>query len=155
MPKHLATALLIAGLVFTGTAWPHLNEDEPLQSYRQSWFALIGVTVNPLFSMLKGETPWDEKTLAASSGQLATLVNMEWRQGFAPGSEKGTTRAKPEIWENREDFKARMEDLREAADNLEQAVAGGERKAIAGSIGALGQACKACHDEYKSKDYLY
>ncbi|NND68324.1 MAG: cytochrome c [Halioglobus sp.] len=155
MPKLLTTALLVLGLAFSGTAWSHLDEDQPLQSYRQSWFALIGFTVNPLFSMLKGETPWDEKTLAASSGQLATLVNMEWRQGFAPGSEQGTTRAKPEIWENREDFKAKMEDLRKAANELDEVVAGGEREAIAGSIGALGQACKACHDEYKSKDYLY
>lgn len=155
MPKYLATALLVTGLAITGTAWSHLDEEQPLQSYRQSWFAMIGITVNPLFSMLKGETPWDEKTLAASSAQLATLANMEWRQGFAPGSEKGTTRAKPQIWENREDFKAKMEDFRNAANDLEEAVAGGERKAIAGSIGALGQACKACHDEYKSKDYLY
>lgn len=155
MPKHLTAALLVAGLAFTGHAWSHLDEEQPLQSYRQSWFAMIGITVNPLFSMLKGETPWNEDTLAASSKQLAMLANLEWRQGFAPGSDKGTTRAKPEIWDNREDFKAKMEDFREAANNLESAVAGGERKAIAGSIGALGAACKACHDEYKSKDYLY
>lgn len=155
MPKHIVTALLIAGLAFTGSTWSHMNEDEPIQSVRQSWFAMIGFTVTPLFSMVKGESAWNEESLAASSKQLATLANMEWRQGFAPGSEKGTTRAKPEIWENREDFKAKMEDFRQAANALEQAVAGGERKAIMGSIGALGQTCKACHDEYKAKDYLY
>lgn len=155
MPKQLTTALLIAGLAFTGHAWSHMNEEEPLQSFRQSWFAMIGFTAGPLFSMAQGESEWNEQTLAGASKQLATLANLEWRQGFAPGSEKGTTRARPEIWENRDDFKSRMEDFREAANSLEAAVAGGERKAIMVGIGALGQACKACHDEYKSKDYLY
>ncbi len=49
-----------------------------------------------------------------------------------------------------------MDDLKVAVNAL-QVVAeqGTDRKAIAEQVGATGKACKACHDDYKSKDYLY
>ena len=42
-----------------------------------------------------------------------------------------------------------------AVKELASVVEGGDRAAIAQQVGAVGQTCKACHDEYKSKDYLY
>ena len=76
-------------------------------------------------------------------------------RGFHDGAEKGTTRAKPEIWQNKEDFQSKLKDLREAADKLQRVANGTDRKAIAAQVGATGKACKACHDEYKAKNYLY
>ena len=38
---------------------------------------------------------------------------------------------------------------------LNAAAEGGDQKAIAAAVGEVGGACKACHDEYKSKNYLY
>ncbi|MFN2288497.1 MAG: cytochrome c, partial [Chromatocurvus sp.] len=70
-------------------------------------------------------------------------------------SEKGTTRAKPEIWDNMDDFESKLDDLRDAAASLDEAVEGGDRKNIANAVKDTGGTCKACHDEYKSKDYLY
>ena len=48
-----------------------------------------------------------------------------------------------------------MDDMAMAVKALQTAANSGDRKAIAGDIAATGKACKACHDEYKSKDYLY
>ena len=45
--------------------------------------------------------------------------------------------------------------MRDAVDGLSAVAASGDREQIAQQIGAVGQACKACHDDYKSKDYLY
>ena len=61
----------------------------------------------------------------------------------------------PEIWENMEDFESKMADLRAATEALEEAAESGDREQIAEAFAAAGGACKACHDEYKSKDYLY
>jgi cytochrome c556 len=100
--------------------------------------------------------PWQENEMAAYADQLAALVTLDVMRGFADGTDKGTTRAKPEIWENKPDFQAKMDDLTKAVNAL-QTVAnqGTDRKAIAEGVAATGKACKACHDEYKSKDYLY
>ena len=59
------------------------------------------------------------------------------------------------IWENMEDFSAKMDDLRSTSAALQTAAASGDRKAIGKAVGDVGQSCKACHDEYKSEDYLY
>ena len=159
MPKLSRTLLvssaLVAGLALSPLAISHFDDKEVMQSYRQSWFAMVATNFGPMVSMLKGEMPWDDARMSAAADQLAQLTAMDISRGFSPGTEKGTTRAKPEIWENMADFNAKMEDLRVAAADLQTAAASGDRKAIGKAVGDVGQSCKACHDEYKSEDYLY
>lgn len=160
MPHSQRNALLAivtaAGLALSPMAISHFDDQQIPQSYRQSWFAMLGANFGPMIGMVKGEVPWQEDLMAAYADQLAALATLDVMRGFAEGSEKGTTRAQPEIWENQADFKAKMGDMQKAADAL-QAVAnqGTDRKAISEAVAAVGQTCKACHDEYKSKDYLY
>lgn len=153
--KGLITAASVAAITLSPLAISHFNDKEPAQSYRQSWFAMVGANFGPMVSMLKGEMPWDDARMAASAEQLAQLAAMDISRGFADGTDKGTTRAKPEIWANKADFSSKMDDFKSAAADLQAAVAGGDKKVIAGQIGAVGKSCKSCHDEYKSKNYLY
>ena len=153
--RILAGAGLVGALALSPLALSHFDDKEILQSYRQSWFALVTSNVGPMFSMLKGEMPWDQDKLKIWSDQFVQLTRMDISRGFAPGSEKGKTRAKPEIWENRADFDAKMDDMRNAADALKVAVSTGDRGMISEAIQATGGTCKACHDEYKSENYLY
>ena len=133
----------------------HLNDKEPMQSYRQSYFTLVAMNFGPIGSMVKGEMPWDDAKLKTFAGDLAALANMDVSRAFPPGSDKGTTRAKPEIWDNKEDFKGKLQDMQQALAALQVAAGSGDKKIIAEATGAAGKACKACHDEYKSKEYLY
>jgi cytochrome c556 len=153
--KRVYALVAIASLMLSPLAVSHLDDKQIAQSYRQSYFAMIAANFGPMAAMVKGEMPWDEQMMAASADQLAALANLDVMRGFRDGTEKGTTRAKPEIWENREDFQKKMEGLRQAADNLKVAANGTDRKAIAQQVGETGKACKACHDDYKAKDYLY
>ena len=160
MPKfqrHTILAIItLAGLALSPLAISHFDDKQVHQSYRQSWFAMMAVNFGPMVAMVKGEMPWSEDQMAASADNLAALTTLNVMRGFADGSDKGTTRAKPEIWENKPDFEAKMDDLKKAVGAL-QVVAnqGTDRKAIAAQVAATGKACKACHDEYKSEDYLY
>lgn len=160
MPNLTRTTFLslaiATGLALSPLALSHLNDKELPQSYRQSYFAIMGMNYGPMNAMVKGQIPWDEKQMAAFADQLATLMKLNVIRGFPDGSNKGTTRAKPEIWKNKADFEARMDELAEAISAL-QSVAneGTDRNAIAGEVTATGEVCKGCHDEYKSKDYLY
>jgi cytochrome c556 len=160
MPKSQRNTILaiitLAGLALSPLAISHYDDKEVHQSYRQSWFAMLAVNFGPMVAMVKGEIPWEEMQMAGYADQLAALTTLDVMRGFAGGSDKGTTRAKPEIWENKGDFEAKMDELKKAVNAL-QVVAneGTDRKAIAGQVVATGKACKACHDDYKSEDYLY
>ena len=153
--RYLLAITTTATIALSPMAISHFDDKEIPQSYRQSWFAMIGSNFGPMVSMLKGEMPWDERQMAAYADQLAALTTLDIMRGFSDGADKGTTRAKPEIWENKEDFQKKLDDLQVAAQQLKIAANGTDRKAIGAQIGAVGKTCKACHDEYKSKNYLY
>src|SRR5210317_1412510 len=150
----LAGAVVI-GLAVTPFAVSHFDDKEMQQSYRQSWFAMVAMNFGPMVASVKGEIPWNQEMMQGWADDLATLNTLNLMRGFADGSDKGTTRAKPEIWQNKADFESKLDDLKIATAALQKTTSGGDRKAISESVGAVGEACKACHDEYKSKDYLY
>lgn len=153
--KLLATGLAVLTLGAAPMALSHLVKDEAMQSYRQSYFTLIAMNFGPMTAMVKGDMPWDDAQMLAFAEDFAAIANVDVARAFGPGSDKGMTRAKPEIWENTDDFLAKYADLQSAADALLEAAQSGDRAAIGGAIKDTGGTCKACHDEYKSKDYLY
>ncbi|MFT4519129.1 MAG: cytochrome c556 [Halioglobus sp.] len=154
--NRTAVALLtVIGIGLSPGVTSHYDDKEVLQSYRQSWFTMVAVNFGPMVGMIQGKMAWNDEQMKASADQLATLASMDIAKGFSVGSEKGTTRAKPEIWENKADFEAKMDDMKKAAFALQAAVATGDKDSIGKAVGAAGKSCKSCHDEYKSKDYLY
>jgi cytochrome c556 len=159
MPNSLRNCLLaisaVGALALSPLAVSHFDDKEIPQSYRQSWFAMVAANFGPMVAMVKAEMPWDERMMAGYADQLAALTTLDVMRGFKDGADKGTTRAKPEIWENKADFESKMNDLKSAAEKLQQVANTNDRKAIAQQVGATGKACKACHDDYKAKNYLY
>lgn len=153
--KRAATLASVAALAMSPLALSHLDEDQFHQSYRQSYFALLGANFGPIGAMVKGEMPWNQEQMQGFTNDFVAVTTLNILRGFPEGSEQGTTRAKPEIWDNQDDFAGKFDDLKAEAAALQTTVAGGDRGAIAQQVGAVGQACKACHDEYKAKDYLY
>ena len=154
--RNTALAAVTLGcLALSPLAISHFNDKEVQQSYRQSWFALVALNFGPMASTAKGEIPYNQQMMEGWANDLAALTTLNVMRGFADGSDKGTTRAKPEIWQNKEDFESKLGDLKDAVANLQKTVASGDQKAVAEQVGATGKTCKACHDEYKSKNYLY
>ena len=145
--------LLSAALSLPAIA--HIERSEPLQSLRQSYFAIVGMTFGPMGDMVKGDIEWNGEQFAAWASDLAAVSSVTVERGFAPGSDKGKTRAKPEIWDNKADFEEKLGNFRKQAAKLAEVAATGDRQAIAGQFRQTGGACKACHDNYKSRGYLY
>jgi cytochrome c556 len=154
-PRRLLACSALAAALVSPLALSHFDDKQVNQSYRQSWFTLLAMNFGPMGSMAKGEMPWDDEALKGYARELEAVANLNLMRGFAEGSEQGTTRAKPEIWQNKADFESKLEDLRKASAALNAMAGNGDRKAIAEQIGAVGKTCKSCHDEYKSKNYLY
>ena len=154
MKKMLVSTLFGMSLMSAST-WAHIEQSEPLQSLRQSYFALLGMTFAPMGDMIKGKIEWNDALFTEWANDLNHAAQFGVERGFAPGSEKGTTRAKADIWSNMDDFQSKLDDFRAAAATLAETAAGGNQAASRDQFIATGGTCKACHDEYKSKDYLY
>ena len=117
MPKFSRKSLIAASLavVVTIPAVAHIERTEPLQSLRQSYFAIVGMTFGPMGDMVKGKIEWNNAQFATWADDLASVSKVSVERGFAPGSEKGKTRAKPAIWENTDDFAQKLANFRSEA----------------------------------------
>ena len=157
MPRLSRQSLITAAIaaIIAIPAMAHIERSEPLQSLRQSYFAIVGMTFGPMGDMVKGKIEWNDEQFAAWADDLASVSEVTVERGFAPGSDKGKTRARPEIWDNKADFEEKLGNFRMQAAKLAEVAATGDRQAIAGQFRQTGGACKACHDNYKSRGYLY
>jgi cytochrome c556 len=119
--------------------------DEGAAEYREHVMEAIGGHMQSAVDILRGDVPHQEhlrlhvNALAELAGIADTL--------FPEGSEGGD--ALPEIWEEPEDFSARLASFQQAAEALEDALDGGGE--IGQAVQELGQACKACHDDYRDE----
>ena len=70
---------------------------------------------------------------------------------FPTGSDKGETKALPEIWANKADFEKKFANLEAEGAKLVTAAQSGDSKALGAQFGAVGKACGDCHNTYRAK----
>jgi cytochrome c556 len=148
-PKLVAIALgSVVALAAMPAAAQFRNADAAIK-YRQSAMYLQNNHMARLFAMINGQVPFDAK-VAAENIEIVALLNSRVQfAAFIEGSDKGNTRAKPEIWAEKDKFSARVAKSQE--DVLKLAAAGktGNLDQIKAAAGAVGESCKACHDAYQ------
>lgn len=119
---------------------------------RQGQFRIMAINLGTLGAMAKGEVDYDADaaTMAAESIVSVSTIHQQplWPEGSSEMDMDGT-RAKPEIWDNWEDFASKWSALGDAAEAM-QTAAGEGAEAIGPALGKLGGACKACHDDYRA-----
>ncbi len=151
MKHRPALAAIALGLVTALTALPAAaqfrNADAAIK-YRQSAMYLQNNHMARLFAMANGQVPFDAK-VASEQIEIVSMLNRLQFAAFIDGSDKGNTRAKPEIWTEKDKFAAAIAKSQE--DVLKLAAAGktGNLEQIKAAAGAVGQSCKACHDAYQ------
>jgi cytochrome c556 len=148
--KRLIAAMLLAafGSLFAGAALAQKPEDAI--KYRRGVYAVIGWNFGPMAAMVKGDRPYDAAAFARHAEIVAYMSKLPL-EGFVPGSDSGDTKAKPEIWLNMDDFKAKLEKMQGEAAKLAEVAKRGDLNAAKAQFGETGKACKACHDEYRNK----
>jgi len=72
---------------------------------------------------------------------------------FPKGSTKGKTKAKAEIWENSDEFAKDAKALSKAAGELAAAAKARNDADIGVKVKAMGDACGACHKQFRAKSY--
>jgi cytochrome c556 len=118
---------------------------------RHEGMETIGKSAKAIKRELDGASP-DLAKVRAGAAQIADLSGKA--SGWFPagtGPDVGKSGAKPEIWQNQQDFTAKLHNFQGAAKAFNTAAMSGDVNAIKAKFGELGQTCKACHDKYRSE----
>ena len=70
---------------------------------------------------------------------------------FPEGSTAKNSRAKAEIWQEKDDFKAKANDLKDAARKLANAASAMDSEQVKVQYKAVGKACGSCHKRYRAR----
>ncbi len=123
---------------------------------RRGFFTLLGANIGPLGAMAKGEMEYDAAQAQLHADNLGQMAGYNPLPHFPAGSANadraGKTRALPKIWSDLDDFQTKFTDFTSAVTNI-KAEAGKGREALGPAVGKLGGTCKACHDNYRAKDF--
>ncbi|MEJ2395876.1 MAG: cytochrome c [Candidatus Thiodiazotropha sp.] len=145
-------AILAAAIVaFGATSIAVSKERDPNEraiAAREAAFTLMAANFGPMGAMAKGKTPFDQEQFAKRAANLEVLSKMPW-EFFIPGSDKGDTEAKPEVWSNPDDYKAKAEKFQQEVAKLVEVSKGSDQKAMFAQVGATAKTCKSCHEKYK------
>jgi cytochrome c556 len=117
---------------------------------RKAAYSLMGYTFGSLDAMAGGKRPFNQEEATRNSELLAKLATIP-KGFFGEGTDKGETRAKPEIFANRADFDAKMDKMVQETGKLAQVARGGDVAALKKSVQEVDAACSACHDDYRVK----
>ena len=125
------------------------QKPEDVIKYRKAVMQVQSWNMRPMALMVKGQQPYDAQLFAWYAGVIQQTSHM-MADAFQPGSDKGDTKARPEIWK---DGKAKGLMDKFAADTaaLVKAAQAGNLDAVKGPFGAVAKNCGGCHETYRMK----
>ncbi len=143
-------SLIGAGLALAMALPAHAQFAKPEDAvkYRKSAFAVMGTHFGRLGAMASGRVPFDAKAAAENADVVAVMAKLPWA-AFGEGTDKGETRAKPEIWKESAKFKEAAEKMQTEIGKLNTAAKAGNVDALKAALGSAGASCKACHDNFR------
>lgn len=147
-PLH---SLIVAVAALTALpAHAQFAKPEDAVKYRQSAMALMGNHASRINAQLKSGRP-NVQEIQSSAALMETLSRLPF-EAFTPGTDMvANTKAKPEIWQDGTKFKELSEKMQAEVSKLAVTAKGGDVKSIQTQFGAVGRACKSCHDDFQSK----
>lgn len=150
----LAAALLAAA---SAGAQPEAGLDEGALRYRQKVMSAVGADMGAIGDIMKYGLPLPSSHVAAHAQSIARHADLAVA-AFERKVIEGPTDARPEIWEQPERFREKMQAMKAKADEL--AAIAGDPAATPADVGqrvkALGESCGSCHDSFrKPKEESY
>jgi cytochrome c556 len=142
--------IALVGLITALPAAAQFAKPEDAIKYRKATFTVMAAHFGRVAAMANGRVPFDAK-VAAENAEIATSMSKLPYLAFIAGTDKGDTKAKPEVWSDAEKFKAAATKMQDEMGKLNVAAKGGNLDAIKAAVGETGKACKACHDTYRNE----
>jgi len=152
-----AKTLFVASafLTLSGYAFAELTQQQAERAVetRQSVLHLMGWNMAPLGGMARGRIDFDADRVETNADRLVALSKM-LSDAFAADTRSNdvSTEALDVIWEQPEEFAAKVEATIEASQRLMSVAATGDEGAMREAIGNLGSTCGSCHDDFRVDD---
>jgi len=143
MTKKLA---LVAAMLLAVGGVAHADID-PIKT-RQAGLGLLAGTAAGVKAVITANG--DVKTLEGPARNISRWAHV-FPTLFPAGSDKGETKAAPAIWSDNAGFQKAAAGLATAADSLAAAAKAGDATAVGVAFKAVGDACGACHKDYRLK----
>lgn len=154
MPHHLKLWRSFgAPLVFCVLSLPAMAQDrksEQAIKHRRAAFTVMSTYFSRLLQTVEGDRPFDAKQVKSDAQLVEILSRLPW-EGFAPGTERGDTKAKEDIWFEEDRFRKFGADLELKTSALAKAAETGDVKKIKLAFEQTRDACNTCHKEFRKK----
>lgn len=141
-----ASALLLLAIGLPAQA--QFAKPEDAIKYRKASFTVMAAHFGRLGAMANGRAPYDAKAAADNADVVATLAKLPWA-AFGEGTDKGDTRAKPEVWKEAAKYKEAADKMQAEIVKLNTAAKAGNIDALKAAFGPAAASCKACHDNFR------
>ena len=148
--KNLTTCLLATTVLSLAIpAAAQFAKAEDAIKYRQSALFVMQQNFSRVAGMAAGKIPFDAKVAAESAAVAESMSKLPWA-GFGPGTNKGDTDAKPEIWVQKAKFDDYARKMETEMGKLAVAAKSGNLDNIKAAVGPVGGTCKSCHDDFRA-----
>lgn len=152
--KKIFVSLLTGTVLVVSFATMAAQKPETLIKWRQSAFQVVAWNAGRIKAAI--ESPYDKDEVIKAANAIASVANSGLGSLFPPGTEQGKgwhdTSAKPELFKQDKRFTELLGNFGKEANELAKVAAVGDVGAVKEQYGRLTRACKACHDDFKSKD---
>jgi len=148
MRKTFALVSLLGGMASILPAHAQFAKPEDAIKYRKASLTVMATHFGRLGAMAQGKAPFDAKAAADNADVLAVVSRLPWA-AFGEGTDKGETRAKPEIWKEAAKFKDAADKNQAEVAKLVAAAKTGNLDNLKAAFGPAAQTCKACHDNFR------
>jgi len=152
--KHI---VLLGSLlaVSAGAAHAELKPEDAIK-FRKAGYNVMAWNMGNIKAMtIDDAASFDAKKVTAAANAIAAMANMGMGALYVPGSEESIgdmkTRAKAEIFTDKEGVKEVAIKFNQAANELAKAAAAGDKVAIVQAFKDTGASCKACHDKFRKE----
>ena len=153
--RAIRKAMILSGpvwlLILSTPSLVVAQGDEAFVAYRQKVMGSLGANMGGIGDIMKYKLPKADGHIeihARNIHETAKLI----LDAFEEQVTAGKTDAKPDIWQNWEEFTTKAKALQDASATLTQVAQGGDMKAILPAVKTVGDACKGCHDPFRKPE---
>jgi cytochrome c556 len=140
---------LLTALVPAQAAPP--TRAEQILKYRKSLYQVMAFNFGPMAAMAQGKVPFDAREFALRAERVAMIPPLLGEAYPAETQGVADSALKPEMWDNRSDFDAKLRDLIDKSAALAVAAKTGDFAQSKAAFFETGNACKNCHDKYRKQ----
>lgn len=130
------------------TAQAQDRKAEQAIKLRRAAFTLMSTYFSRLLQTVDGDRPFDAKLVAADAKMVETLSRLLW-EGFAPGTERGDTKAKEDIWLEEDRFQQLARDLQRQTTELSRVASTGDLARLKAAFAQTRDVCNTCHKAFR------